>query len=90
MHTARPWSTIRWQKSLDSSGGRTARSWVSVLTGSLVPSVRPSRPVIRMQWVSATTTPGVRYTSPKIRLAVLRPTPGSFSSCSMVSGTLPP
>ena len=26
VHTARPWSTIRWQKLLDSSGGRTALS----------------------------------------------------------------
>ena len=90
IHTARPWSTIRWQKSLDSSGGRMGRSCSSTLAGSLVPSVRPSRPVMRMQWVSATTTPGVWYTSPKIRLAVLRPTPGSLSSSSMVSGTRPP
>ena len=66
------------------------RSCSSTLPGSLVPSVRPSRPVMRMQWVSATTTPGVWYTSPRIRLAVLRPTPGSLSSSSMVSGTLPP
>ena len=57
IHTARPGSTIRWQKSLDSSGGRVGRSCSSTLAGSLVPSVRPSRPVMRMQWVSATTTP---------------------------------
>ena len=53
-HTARPWSTIRWQKSLLSSGGMHPRSCVSTFTGSLLPSVRPSRPVMRMQWVSQT------------------------------------
>ena len=87
---ARPWSTRRWQKLLDSSGGRISRSCFSTLPGSLVPSVRPRRPEIRMQWVSATTTPGVWNTSPKIRLAVLRPTPGSATSSSMVPGTFPP
>lgn len=30
----------------------------------LVPSVRPRRPLMRMQWVSATTTPGSWKTSP--------------------------
>ena len=32
MHTARPWSTTQWQKSLDSSGGRTWRSCCSTFT----------------------------------------------------------
>ena len=54
MHSARPCSTIRWQKSLDSSGGMTFRSCCSTFRGSLLPSVMPSRPVMRMQWVSQT------------------------------------
>ena len=38
----------------DSSGGRMARSCFSTLSGSLLPSVRPRRPVMRMQCVSQT------------------------------------
>lgn len=38
----------------DSSGGRMARSCFSTLSGSLLPSVRPRRPVMRMQCVSHT------------------------------------
>ena len=45
---------------------------------------------MRMQCVSTTTEPGTRYTSPRMRLAVLRPTPGSAVSSSIVEGTLPP
>ena len=45
--------------SVISSDGRTARSCCSTLAGSLEPSVRPSKPEMRIQWVSATTTPGV-------------------------------
>ena len=56
----------------------------------MVPSVRPKRPEMRIQWVSATTTPGALWISPRTRLAVLRPTPGSLSSSSMVAGTRPP
>ena len=53
-HTARPWWTIRWQKSLLSSGGMHMRSCIYNFTVSLLRSVRPSRPVMRMQWVSQT------------------------------------
>ena len=42
-HTARPWSTIRWQKSLLSSGGMQVRSCISTFSGSLLPSVMPYR-----------------------------------------------
>ena len=52
-------------------------------------AVSPSRPAMRIQCVSVTTA-GLPYTSPSTRLAVLRPTPGSFSRSSMLSGTLPP
>ena len=58
MQTARPWRTMRWQKSDDSSGGRIARSCVSTFAGSL-PSESPRRFVMRMQCVSQTTEPGV-------------------------------
>ena len=54
VQTSRPKSTIRWQKSELSSGGRMARSCRSTCKGSLEPSVIPSRPVMRMQWVSQT------------------------------------
>ena len=54
---SRPKSTIRWQKSLLSSGGRMARSCFSTFSGSL-PVLRPRRPQMRMQWVSQTTLPG--------------------------------
>ena len=54
VQTARPWSTMRWQKSLDFSGGRQSRSCFSTCRGSLLPSVSPRRPVMRMQWVSQT------------------------------------
>ena len=35
MQTARPWSTIRWQKSLDSSGGKMARRSFSTFSGAV-------------------------------------------------------
>ncbi len=46
--------------------------------------------VRRMQWVSTTTLEGFLNTSPSTRFAVLRPTPGSRSRSSIVSGTRPP
>lgn len=88
VHTALPWSTSLWQKLLDSSGGSTAHRSFSTFSGAVL-AVSPSRPAMRMQWVSVTTA-GLPYTSPSTRLAVLRPTPGSFSRSSMLSGTLPP
>ena len=53
-HTARPWSTMRWQKSLLSSGGMHWRSCISTFRGSRLPSVMPKSHVMRMQWVSQT------------------------------------
>ena len=63
VHTARPCSTSRWQKSFDFSGGRTARSAFSMRTGSLSLSTRPSRFESRMQCVSVTMA-GFPKTSP--------------------------
>ena len=37
-----------------SSGGMALRSCISTFSGSLLPSVIPKRPVIRIQWVSQT------------------------------------
>ena len=88
--TVRPCSTRQWQKSEDFSGGRSLRSAISIFTGSFTSSTSPIRFESRMQWVSTTVEPGTRYTSPRIRFAVLRPTPGSAVSSSIVSGTLPP
>lgn len=52
--TALPWRTQRWQKSLLSSGGRIFLSSSSTFIGSFV-ATSPSRFVIRIRWVSATT-----------------------------------
>ena len=40
--------------------------------------------------IASTTQPGSWKMSPRMRLAVLRPMPGSFSRSSMARGTLPP
>ena len=86
--TARPCITRRWQKSLPSSGGTIFHRAISTRRGSLMPSTRPMRLTSRMQWVSVTMA-GLPNTSPMIRLALLRPTPGSASRASKSSGTLP-
>lgn len=62
--TALPCNTIRWQKSLDSSGGSSLRKSSSTFTGTLL-FVRPSLPQIRIKWVSVTTA-GFPYTLPKL------------------------
>ena len=85
--TALPCNTIRWQKSLDSSGGSSLRKSSSTFTGTLL-FVRPSLPQIRIKWVSVTTA-GFPYTSPKIKLAVFLPTPGRERRSSILSGTIP-
>ena len=41
------------------AGGRICLSAISIFTGSLVPSTRPRRVEIRMQWVSTTVEPGI-------------------------------
>ncbi len=61
----------------------------SIFTGSLE-SVSPNFCERRITWVS-TTIPSVLWKAfPSTTLAVLRATPGSASSSSMVSGTSPP
>ena len=59
----------------------------SILTVSLF-AVNPSRREILETWVS-TTMPGVLKAAPSTTLAVLRPTPGSSTSSSIVCGTRP-
>ena len=87
VHTSRPWYTRRWQKSLPSSGGMIFHRAISTFFGSLIPSTSPIRLQSRMQCVSVTIA-GLPKTSPMIRLALLRPTPGSFKSASKVVGML--
>ena len=84
---SRPNSTMRWQKSDPISGGMIFFKATSICLGSFV-ATSPSRLAMRIMWVS-TTTLSLPYTSPTIRLAVLRPTPGRVSRSSMVSGTRP-
>ena len=85
---SRPNKTSRWQKSEDSAGEISLRSAFSTLTGSFSFLTKPSRLDKRIQCVSATIA-GLPKISPRIRLAVLRPTPGRRSKSSMLSGTLP-
>ena len=87
LQTARPCITKRWHRSLPSSGGTIFQSAISTFCGSLMPSTRPILLHRRMQWVSVTMA-GLPNTSPMMRFALLRPTPGSASSSSKVVGTL--
>ena len=87
LQTARPCMTNRWHRSLPSSGGMIFHSAISTFCGSLMPSTRPILLHRRMQWVSVTMA-GLPNTSPMIRFALFRPTPGSASSSSKVVGTL--
>ena len=61
---------------------------ISTFLGSLIPSTRPIRLLSRIQCVSVTIA-GLPKTSPMIRLALFRPTPGSLSNASKSSGTCP-
>lgn len=87
LQTARPCITKRWHRSLPSSGGMIFHRAISTFCGSLMPSTSPILLHSRMQWVSVTMA-GLQNTSPMIRLALLRPTPGNASSSSKVVGTL--
>ena len=68
---------LLWRKTFD----------YCIFFGSLIPSTSPIRLQSRMQCVSVTIA-GLPKTSPMIRLALLRPTPGSFKSASKVVGML--
>lgn len=59
------------------------------LQGCFAPTVRPMRLLTLNTWVSTGITSLPKSTA-ATTLAVLRPTPGSLSSCSTVSGTTPP
>ena len=88
LHTALPWYTRRWQKSLPSSGGTNFQRAISTFFGSLMLSTNPIRFTRRIQWVSVTMA-GFPNTSPMIRLALFLPTPGSFKRALKSSGTFP-
>jgi 2-methylcitrate dehydratase PrpD len=51
---------------------------------------RPSRRATRETWVSTTTPSALPKATPSTTFAVLRATPGSSSSRSIVPGTEPP
>lgn len=78
VHTARPCSTSRWQKSDDSSGGRILRSAVSILTGSFSPSTRPIRFESRMP-VRVHDHGGLVVHVAKNEIGRFAPTPGQGS-----------
>ena len=69
-------------------GGMIFQRAISTFLGSFIPSTRPIRLTRRIQWVSVTMA-GFPKTSPMIRLALLRPTPGSFKRRSKSSGLFP-
>ena len=78
VHTARPWSTSRWQKPLPPQADDLPQLPLDL--GRLLDVVhQPMRLHSRMQWVSVTMA-GLPNTSPMIRFALLRPTPGRASS----------
>ncbi len=85
VHTARPWSTNLWHSALPSDGGTMRLRSCSTFAGRVLLE-RPSLLESLIQCVSVTMA-GLPYMSPKIRLALFLPTPGSFKSSSMVSGT---
>ena len=74
---------------MPSSGGMIFHNSISTFFGSLIWSTRPIRLHRRMQCVSVTMA-GFPKTSPIIRLALLRPTPGSFNRALKSFGTFPP
>src|SRR6184192_3525784 len=89
MHTRRPWrisvceNQVHWSRRTNPIRSR------SIFTGS-VSRVRPSRVDRRCTCVSTTIPSFFRNQVPSTTFAVLRPTPGSRTRASMVSGTSPP
>src|SRR5690242_2261569 len=89
MHTARPWRISVCANHVHLSRGTTAMRSRSIFTGSFS-FVRPSSVASRATCVSTTIPSLFRNQVPSTTFAVFRPTPGSSTSCSMVSGTSPP
>ena len=77
-------SEVRVQRSF----GSAAHSCCSTTTGSS-DSAMPMRFATRSTWRS-TGRPGTPSACPSTTFAVLRPTPGSSTSASMLAGTSPP
>src|SRR3989449_6619881 len=89
MHTRRPCRISVCENHVHLSRGTSAIKSRSIFTGSFS-VVRPSSVVSRCTWVSTTIPSFLPNQVPSTTFAVLRPTPGSWTSCSMVSGTVPP
>src|SRR5690606_12435522 len=87
VHTSRPNWMNRIEIPAHSSVGNSAFRSCSILSGSVL-WVSSSRPATRFTWVS-TAIAGLFHASASSTEAVLRPTPGSFTSSSIVSGTTP-
>ena len=82
-----PWRRIQWWAFSKYFFGvtltKSSSTWIGVL-----PDESPIRGAVRRIWVS-TAIAGFPKPIFKTTFAVLRPTPGSFISSSIVSGTLP-
>src|SRR5437016_9244743 len=89
MHTRRPCRIRVCENQVHFSRGTSAIRSRSIFTGSFS-FVRSSRVAIRCTWVSTTTPSFFLNQHPSTTFAVLRPTPGSCTSSSIVSGTCPP
>src|SRR5664279_5058294 len=86
---ARPCSISRCDTIVHCSDGKSGIRSSSIFTAS-VSRVSPSRSERRVTCVSTTIPTFLLKAFPRITFAVLRPTPGSSVSSSIVSGTLPP
>ena len=86
-HQRRPCWIMRWLKATHSRRGTTAIRSCSIFTGSFW-RVSPSRRLTRATWVSTTIPEAMPKAVPRMTLAVLRPTPGSSTSCSSLVGHL--
>src|SRR5881394_1143327 len=89
MHTRRPCRISVCENQVHRSRGTSSMRSRSIFTGSFS-RVRPSRVDRRCTCVSTTIPSFFRNQVPSTTFAVLRPTPGSRTRASMVSGTSPP
>src|SRR5699024_3014123 len=83
----RPCQMTWWHTITQSFFGNSAPTSASTVSGSVL-VVQPNRRASRPKWVS-TVMPGTPKALPSTTLAVLRPTPGSFTSSARVRGTSP-
>src|SRR5204862_3297102 len=89
IHTRRPCRISVCENQVHLSRGTSVIRSRSIFTGSRC-FVRPSSVASRRTWVSTTMPSFFPNQVPSTTFAVLRPTPASWPSCSMVSGTVPP